>query len=49
MDEILFHYTSCDFTALSPHYDLAEGEDKNKGGSSTIQRHFNSENEPNVQ
>lgn len=38
----------CDSMALSPHYCLAEGGDRSRGGSSTIQGHFNSENEPNV-
>lgn len=48
MDEIFFHNMGCDFTALSPHYCLAEGGDRSRGGSSTIRSHFNSENEPSI-
>jgi len=48
MNEIFFHNMRCDFMVLSPHYCLDEGGHRSRGGSSTIQSHFNSENEPNM-
>lgn len=31
MDAVSFHNVCCDFTALSPHYCLAEGGDRSRG------------------